>query len=332
METWNLKMSESCKPVPTTDSIFPYKSLMFLNCKVLLSLMFLSHGHGISHVSIACGGLSIYGTQWILINPFTPKSNQFRILHVSPSSPKILHHRAWRTWLLIAYSDERWLYYRFSLPRLYVFLWKVGRTYFLNLGVKGLKWTSVMGPVSEEKVHSLAMLAVCPYLARLQQPDVGSFSAVRRTGGVWEWRGSRVRWWLIDRSINQSSIQSINHWINQSSIQSIKRFNQSINQSINQSTFQSSIIHSINQSLNQSIIHSINQSTFQSINYPFNQSIKQTVQSIKQSINQPFNQSIIHSINQPINQANRSINQPINQPIKQSINQQSIKQTAQSID
>ena len=27
----------------------------------------------------------------------------------------------WRTWLFIAYSDERWLYYQFSLPHLYIF-------------------------------------------------------------------------------------------------------------------------------------------------------------------------------------------------------------------
>ena len=52
------------------------------------------------------------------LNPFTPKSDQFRI---SPSaSQEILHHTVWRTWLFIAYSDERWLYYQFSLPHLHV--------------------------------------------------------------------------------------------------------------------------------------------------------------------------------------------------------------------
>ena len=49
------------------------------------------------------------------INPFTPKSDHFQI---SPAaSPEILHHTVWRTWLVIAYSDKRWLYYQFSLPR-----------------------------------------------------------------------------------------------------------------------------------------------------------------------------------------------------------------------
>ena len=52
-------------------------------------------------------------------NPFTPESDQFQI---SPAaSPEILHHTVWRTWLFIAYSDERWLYYQFSLPHLYIF-------------------------------------------------------------------------------------------------------------------------------------------------------------------------------------------------------------------
>ena len=43
-----------------------------------------------------------------------------------------------RTWLLIAYSDERWLYYQFSLPHSYLSLYKVGRMHFLNLRVRGL--------------------------------------------------------------------------------------------------------------------------------------------------------------------------------------------------
>ena len=34
----------------------------------------------------------------------------------------ILHHTAWRTWLSIAYSDERWLSYQFSLPHLCISL------------------------------------------------------------------------------------------------------------------------------------------------------------------------------------------------------------------
>ena len=41
---------------------------------------------------------------------------------LSPAaSPEISHHTAWRTWLFIAYSDERWLYYQFSLSHLYIF-------------------------------------------------------------------------------------------------------------------------------------------------------------------------------------------------------------------
>ena len=41
------------------------------------------------------------------VNPFTPESDQCQI---SPAaSPEILHHTVRRTWLFIAYSDERWL-------------------------------------------------------------------------------------------------------------------------------------------------------------------------------------------------------------------------------
>ena len=68
------------------------------------------------------------------ISCFTPKSDQFQI---SPAaSSEILHHTVWRTRLFIDYSDERWLRCQFSLHYLYIYLYKVGRMYFLNLGVK----------------------------------------------------------------------------------------------------------------------------------------------------------------------------------------------------
>ena len=53
------------------------------------------------------------------LNPLTPESDQCQI---SPAaSPEILHHTVRRTWLFIAYSDERWLYYKFSLHHLCIF-------------------------------------------------------------------------------------------------------------------------------------------------------------------------------------------------------------------
>ena len=45
------------------------------------------------------------------------------------------HHRVWRIWLFIAYSDEGWSYYQFSLHHLYISLWRLGGC---NLGVKGI--------------------------------------------------------------------------------------------------------------------------------------------------------------------------------------------------
>ena len=48
----------------------------------------------------------IFDQTWeVIINPFTPKSDQCQI----SSSPVILHHTVRRTWLFIAYLDERWL-------------------------------------------------------------------------------------------------------------------------------------------------------------------------------------------------------------------------------
>ena len=73
----------------------------------------------------------------ISVNPSTPKRDQHQI---SPAAPQqILHHKVWRTWLFIAYPDERWLYYQFSLPQLYISLYKIGRMFFFfELGSEGV--------------------------------------------------------------------------------------------------------------------------------------------------------------------------------------------------
>ena len=48
-----------------------------------------------------------FSNNLITLNPFTPESNQSQIS--PPAPPEILHHTVRRTWLIIAYSDERWL-------------------------------------------------------------------------------------------------------------------------------------------------------------------------------------------------------------------------------
>ena len=68
----------------------------------------------------------------IAINPFTPKSDQFRISPAAP--PEILHHTARRTWLFIAYLDEIWLHYQFALPHLYISPLKSSEKVLFELG------------------------------------------------------------------------------------------------------------------------------------------------------------------------------------------------------
>ena len=53
----------------------------------------------------------------IVVNPFTPESDQCQ--NSPAASQEIWHHTVWRTWLFIAYSDEKWLYYKFSLHHSY---------------------------------------------------------------------------------------------------------------------------------------------------------------------------------------------------------------------
>ena len=52
-----------------------------------------------------------------VFNPFTPESDQCQ--NSPATSQGIWHHTVWRTWLFIAYSDEKWLYYKFSLHHSY---------------------------------------------------------------------------------------------------------------------------------------------------------------------------------------------------------------------
>ena len=51
------------------------------------------------------------------LNPFTPESDQCQ--NSLAASQEIWHHTVWRTWLFIAYSDVKWLYYKFSLHHSY---------------------------------------------------------------------------------------------------------------------------------------------------------------------------------------------------------------------
>ena len=87
----------------------------------------------------------LYGshcTQRRPFNPFTPKSDQFQI---SPAaSPAILHHTvykelgfSWRTQMEDDYTtNSHYITYTFLFR-------KVGRMYFLNLGVKGIRGPQV---------------------------------------------------------------------------------------------------------------------------------------------------------------------------------------------
>ena len=77
------------------------------------------------------------------INPFTPESDQCQ--NSPAASQEILHHTVWRTWPFIAYSDEKWLYYKFSLHHSYNrFLKGWENTLFelrserVNLGILGI--------------------------------------------------------------------------------------------------------------------------------------------------------------------------------------------------
>ena len=73
----------------------------------------------------------------VRFNPFALKSDQYQI---SPAaSPEILDHTVWRTWLFIAYSDARRLYYQFSLPSVIQFSLQGWENVLFQLGSERVK-------------------------------------------------------------------------------------------------------------------------------------------------------------------------------------------------
>ena len=77
-----------------------------------------------------------------LVNPFTPESDQCQ--NSPAASQEIWHHTVWRTWLFIAYSDEKWLYYKFSLHHSY------------NRFLKG--WENTLFELRSERVKCIILL------------------------------------------------------------------------------------------------------------------------------------------------------------------------------
>ena len=73
-------------------------------------------------------------------NPFTPESDQCQ--NSPAASQEIWHHTVWRTWLFIAYSDEKWLYYKFS------------RHHSYNRFLKG--WENTLFELRSERVKQIS--------------------------------------------------------------------------------------------------------------------------------------------------------------------------------
>ena len=89
--------------------------------------------------------------------PFTPKGDQLQI--PPAASAEILHHTVWRTWLLIAYSDERQLYYKFLLSRWYIFPLKCWENVIFELrserATQNTVYSKNIQPIWGSNIHQL---------------------------------------------------------------------------------------------------------------------------------------------------------------------------------
>ena len=72
------------------------------------------------------------------VNPFTPESDQCQ--NIPAASHEIWHHTVQRIWLFIAYSDEKWLYYKFLLHHSYNCFLKGWENTLFELRSERVKW------------------------------------------------------------------------------------------------------------------------------------------------------------------------------------------------
>ena len=100
----------------------------------------------------------------VRINSFASKSDQLQ--NSSAASPEILHHTVWRTWHFIAYSDERWLQYQFSLPHLYISL------------LEG--WENVLFRLESERVNTAVQrpFTVFVFMRRVESHELTTMLAL----------------------------------------------------------------------------------------------------------------------------------------------------------
>ena len=103
--------------IPTWVRLFPVSRKRV--CKLALQLTYTTQvlSSFTFHVSTISEWCYVIGFH--TLNPFTPNVK---------FPAEILPNKVWRTWLFMAYSDERWSYYQFSLTHYIHFLFKTWRT------------------------------------------------------------------------------------------------------------------------------------------------------------------------------------------------------------
>ena len=115
--------------------------------------------------------------------------------------PRILHQTVWRTWLFIAYSDKRWLYYQFSL----------GECNFFYLGNERVKRCEVLG--INRSLLSLRRLPVAHAMSQFS-----ACLALRWTSWTNEWGGGGGGGvgggltWSEFLLVNDATTLSVNFW------------------------------------------------------------------------------------------------------------------------
>ena len=159
------------------------------------------------------------------INPFTPESDQCQ--NSPAASQEIWHHTVWRTWLFIAYSDEKWLYYKFSLHHSYNRFLKGWENTLFELRSERVKriWTgfpnlscSCVLKASQAQVTKETLLLMTCVCSTVKVRTWRCQSGLPNTARGRREPGGALRSELSSQSTNQPTNQLTNQSINQSII------------------------------------------------------------------------------------------------------------------
>ena len=138
--------------------------------------------------AVSClAGTAAVGSQIRAIcsgEPANPSTKSDQLLNSPAASPEIEHHAVWRTWLFIAYSDERWFFVPFLTTSLKHFSLEDWENILFELGSE--RANSAQGLYNQNPprawyAHVRFAVTACPWTAHLARTWTLADTCMRRS-------------------------------------------------------------------------------------------------------------------------------------------------------